>query len=271
MKQKHPMAAKQYAEQVIAGEIVTGAYTQLACQRFLNDLNRDEFYFDEDAAEAICRFIESLPHVKGKWAAKDELIRLEPWQSFVECNLFGFKWTHNKLRRFRESYEEVARKNAKSTRVAARALFMLCEDDEFGAEVYSGATSERPAGQFGKVITLRRKAMNTFICSTKRPFKFFGRINEDVNTYVSLGGRGRLFLTINSVMITQVTTQQNQSGMTDIYLDGGTYIKSFYSILYNPSCVKIAEMGQTHRRIHHRVNWRTAVPKIMHQKYQKAG
>jgi phage terminase large subunit-like protein len=145
MEKKHPKAALQYALDVTEGRILTGRLTRLACQRFLNDLKRDDIWFDEVAANRECNFIERLPHVKGKWAAKKETIKLEPWQSFAECNLYGWKWKRNNLRRFRESYEEVARKNAKSTRLAGRALYMFCEDGEFGAEVYSGATSEKQA------------------------------------------------------------------------------------------------------------------------------
>ena len=46
------------------------------------------------------------------------------------------------------------------------------------------------SGSFGDEITAKRKAMNTFICDTERPFRFVGRVNEDVNTYVSGGRRG---------------------------------------------------------------------------------
>ena len=112
-------------------------------------------------------------------------------------------------------------------------------------------------------INLHRKAMNTLICSTKRPFQFFGRINEDVNTYVNLGSKGNIFVTVPNVAITQRSTQKTAGGMTDIYLDGGTYLKSLYSVMYNPSCVKIAEMGHKHKRLHHKVFWNNAVPKIM--------
>lgn len=86
-----------------------------------------------------------MPHVKGRWAAKKERLKYEPWQCFAECNLFG--WVNKKtgLRRFRESYEEVPRKNAKSTRLAARGLYLFAADNEAGAEVYSGATTEKQA------------------------------------------------------------------------------------------------------------------------------
>jgi len=105
--------------------------------------------------------------------------------------------------------------------------------------------------------------MNTFICSTERPFKFLGRINEDVNIYTSLGAKGNLFLTIPLVAINQKDTQTNNGGMTDIYMDGGTYIKSFYTIIFQPSSVKIRPMGAKHKRLHHSVTWKKTVPMII--------
>lgn len=125
-------------------------------------------------------------------------------------------------------------------------------------------------GNNDKVIpTLKRKVMNTFLCSVDRPFKFMGRLNEDVTTYVNLGNKGFLFLTIMDVAITQKESQQEKSGLTDVYLDNGTYIKSFFSVMYNPSCVKVSMMGSTHKRIHHSVSWNNAVPKILDESYRK--
>jgi hypothetical protein len=124
---------------------------------------------------------------------------------------------------------------------------------------------------FAKKFTLKRKAMNTFLCSTDRPFKFVGRLNEDVTTYVRLGSTGDLFFTIPNIMINQQTTLQVEGGLTDVYMQYGTYVKSFFSVMYNPSCVKIAELGQTNKRIHHKVSWNNAVPKILNEKYRKNG
>lgn len=113
---------------------------------------------------------------------------------------------------------------------------------------------------------LKRKAMNTFICSVDRPFNFIGRINEDVNTYTRLGSTGDLFYTVPLVAINQKQTQSNKGGMTDLYMDSGTYIKSFYSVMYMPSSVKIREMGSSNRRLHHSINWNNTVPKILEDK-----
>ena len=51
-------------------------------------------------------------------------------------------------------------------------------------------------GMISNYINMSRKCMNSFICSTDRKFQFVSRLNEDVNTYLSLGAKGNLFLTI---------------------------------------------------------------------------
>lgn len=115
-----------------------------------------------------------------------------------------------------------------------------------------------------------RKAMNCFFCTTKRPFKFLGRVNEDVNTYTYLGTKGELMFTVRDVVMEQERTQQSSGGMTEMYLDEGTFIKSFYSVMYCPSCVKISKMGVSDNRIHHKVLWKYCTPKIISDKYKKA-
>ena len=116
---------------------------------------------------------------------------------------------------------------------------------------------------------LKRKAMNSFFIRTDRPFEFIGTINEDVNTYTSLGGVGELFLTFKDVSLTQGETQSSEGGMTDIYLDSGTYVKSFYSIIASPSCVEIRLMGNKNMRMHHHITWNNAVPRILKENVRK--
>ena len=123
-------------------------------------------------------------------------------------------------------------------------------------------------GNYKKKIL--RKAMNTFFCDAEKPFKFIGRINEDVNTYTRLGSVGWLALTITDVDIVQKQTQNNKGGMTDVYNESGTYLKSMYSVIGMPSAVKIADMGASHKRIHHNINWNLCVPKIMNERYKKS-
>ena len=120
-----------------------------------------------------------------------------------------------------------------------------------------------------KYHRLLRKAMNTFVLRTDRRFDFVGRINEDVNTYVTEGARGNLFFTIVDVMIRQVQTQSSAGGMSDLYHASGTYLKSFYTVMMHPSSVTVRTMGQAHRRFHHHIRWSHTVPCILNETHRK--
>ena len=136
-----------------------------------------------------------------------------------------------------------------------------------GGDFIGGAGSK--VAKLGSQGKFARKAMNSFFLSTAKPFKFQGRINEDVNSYVGLGNLGKLFITVPRIRLEQKQTQTNAGGMTDVYLNSGTYIKSFYSVMYAPSCVKIAKMGVSNMRLHHMVKWKYAVPEIVSGDLQK--
>lgn len=178
--------ALAYARRVDEGREVAGLYERLMCRRLLSDLERedtDEFPYvlDRTLGGRACRFIELLPHIKGEWARPVYVfgklgyskILLEDWQIFCELQLFG--WIHNitRLRRFRRSYEEVARKNAKSTRVAGRLLYMLTADKEPGAHAYSAATTGEQAREVFDVA--RNMAM--------REPEFLARFGVDVGKH----------------------------------------------------------------------------------------
>lgn len=114
-----------------------------------------------------------------------------------------------------------------------------------------------------------RKCMNSFICSTKRRFWFVGQLNEDVNTYVTLGAKGDLFLTIPFMGVEQAATQKIQGGMTDAYLKYGTFVKSFTTTMMQPSSVYVSMMGFKSNRLHHRISWSNTTPMIIDSKYKK--
>jgi len=154
--------ATQYARDVVDGRILACKWVRLACSRHLNDLERDaagwrytwnpqltrgegEAARTFRPADRACHFIELLPHIKGDWAARRERIVLQAWQVFIVCSIFGWVDRTTGRRRFRIADLFVPRKNGKSMLAAAIGLYMLCADWEHGAEVYSGATSEKQA------------------------------------------------------------------------------------------------------------------------------
>lgn len=132
-----------------------------------------------------------------------------------------------------------------------------------GGDMLGGVLSRRWQAK------ILRKAMNTFFCRTDAEWRFMGRVNEDVNAYTVLSTRGLLFFTTMYAMITQARTQSRPGGMTEEYLASGTYVKSFYTVMMCPSGAHVEMMGETHRRIHHRINWRTVAPLILAESYRK--
>lgn len=148
-------SACQYADDVISGKVVAGKWVRLACQRFIDDL--DKHSFDVDKAQRILDFFpDFIRHVKGKLAGQP--YELSDWEAFILINLFGFVDANGK-RRFRTAYVEVARKNSKSTFCSGIALFMTAFDMEGGAEVYSAATTRDQARiVFGDAQNMVRKS-----------------------------------------------------------------------------------------------------------------
>lgn len=157
---------------MVAGDILACRWVQRACQRQLDDLARytgkaSPYRFNpklKDSkqgrtflpADNLYAFIERLPHVKGPLAGAS--IQLEPWQVFILSTVFGWVRPDGK-RRFRRSYIEVPRGNAKSTLSSAVSLYMLTADGEGGAEVYSLATTRDQARiVFGDAQTMARRS-----------------------------------------------------------------------------------------------------------------
>lgn len=169
--------ATAYAQEVADGKIIACKWHRLACVRHLKDLERaksSDFKYEWNPelknsadriyrpAERICKFAELMPHIKGDWAARGKLIKLEPWQVFVLASIFGWVDRETGKRRFRVADLFVPRKNAKSTIAAVIGLYMLGPDEEFGAEVYSGATSQDQAMEVFRPASLMAKATPRF-------------------------------------------------------------------------------------------------------------
>jgi phage terminase large subunit-like protein len=151
-------AGQRYALEVARGLIPACRWVRLACERQLADLlhgHERGIYFDATpggAADRVLRFFALIRHIKGE--LRGERIRLEPWQAFRIGTVFG--WVREDgLRRFRTAYNEVGRKNAKSTELAGLGLYALAGDGEGGAEVYSAATSRDQA----KIVFNAARAM----------------------------------------------------------------------------------------------------------------
>lgn len=138
-------AVQRYIDGVLDGSVIAGELIRLAVQRQVDDLREGPsrgLRFDPDKAEQAVEFFSYLKHSKGEWAGQE--FRLEPWQMFTIWVSFGWMNAAG-YRRFRTVYEEVPRKNGKSTKAAGVGLKLAFADGEDGAEVYSAATKHDQA------------------------------------------------------------------------------------------------------------------------------
>jgi len=131
----------RYCENVEKGKILVNRFIKQAVQRFRNDLRKSRkkdypYVFDEDKANHFIRFAECLKLYKDEWAGHP--LKLEDWQCFIFCNLYGWVEKDTGFRRFRKAFVFVARKNGKSTIMSTSALYDLLTTN--GAEVICCAT-----------------------------------------------------------------------------------------------------------------------------------
>lgn len=127
-----------------------------------------------------------------------------------------------------------------------------------GGDFIGGWNGSRVKTNFRPV----RKAMNVFFINVNKPVQFNGMINEDSTMGVQEALEGRVVLTNLLVQLEQTTTQAASGGLTDIYKDAGTYQKSFYTLLANPSAVRVSYLHGV-GRVHHVINGDLAYPKIL--------
>ena len=146
---------EQYCERCISDahiseyeDYISGQSHKWACERFLRDISQSQeedawFYWDETEAKRIVDWFTYLRHSKGVLSGKP--ILLTPWQKFLLCQIYGWRRREDGKRRFKKSFFEVGRKNAKSQMEAGIALYEISvtavKNDE-AAEVYTAGTKK---------------------------------------------------------------------------------------------------------------------------------
>ena len=138
----------KYAKEVLAGNIPSCKLVKLACQRHMDDLKKSKtkafpYKFDVKEAERTMEFFKLLKHSKGEYAGTP--INLELWQCFRIGSVFGWKEKKTGYRRYKKAYNQVPRKNGKSTEGGGVGIKLMAADGEEGAEVYSAATKKEQA------------------------------------------------------------------------------------------------------------------------------
>jgi phage terminase large subunit-like protein len=230
---KVEFTANQYVDDVLAGRTVVCKWVRQAVERHVRDLEEGPdrgLFFDEQAAKMGIAFFGLLKHSKGEWAG--QTIHLEPWQQFILWVVFGWyrddsdRWVETLpngrvqdtrgTRRFRTGYQEVARKNGKSTIAAGIGLKLLVADNEPGAEVYTAATKKDQAKITHSEATRMVKA-SPALRREIRVFKDNLNIENTASKYEPLGADADSMdgLNVHGAIIDELHAHKNR-GVWDV-------------------------------------------------------
>lgn len=145
-----------YPWDVLEGRIVACELVKLACQRFVDFLNKEEYYFDKEDYLRKVRITESLKHFKGDFNGRNFL--LEPFQKFVFAAVYGIKKKRDGKRVTRTVILSMGRKGGKSSLISAMAINALLEED--CAQCIVAANSASQAGILFKMAQKYLKSID---------------------------------------------------------------------------------------------------------------
>lgn len=178
--------AIEYANAVVNGEKVAGADIVNACQRFLDDLERDDLEFRTKEPDAAVSIMEGIfVHRKGEDLDGTPLLgkpfKLEPWQIFIVYNLLGFWYKGTNERKYKEALIMLGRKNGKTSFIAAFSFAVAIIQRKSGSTIYVVAAALKQALESFNflIFTLKYKKIisdfevkdNSFEHSIKYEFK----------------------------------------------------------------------------------------------------
>ncbi len=154
----------EYANSIIEGRKVACVELIQGCQRFLNDLKNPNYDFNPVDAEFVIGIIEKIfVHQKGEDMQGRPLrgrpFLLEPWQKFVVYNLLGFFHKGTRLRKYKEAFIMLARKNGKTPFMSALAWGLGLLEIKSGAEIVVVGAVLKQALQGFNFLTYNVKAM----------------------------------------------------------------------------------------------------------------
>ena len=178
--------AQTYIDDVLANRQVACKWVRLAVEPHVKDMDTGAergLSFDQTEAKKAIAFFSLLKHSKGEWAG--QTIILEPWQQFILWVLFGWK-REDGTRRFRTAYQEIARKNGKSTIAAGVGLYLMIADNEPGAEIYTAAT-KRDQARITHAEATRMVKSSPALRKEIRSFKDNLHIPDTASKYEPLG------------------------------------------------------------------------------------
>lgn len=166
MAKSYKQIAIKYAKDVVSGKKIAADGVIWSCKRFLSDLERDDLELRPKDPDFVIGIIEEVfIHKQGEGldgkSLVDKPLELQPWQIFIVYNLVGFYYKGTNERRFKEAFIFVARKNGKTTFIAALSFALSLLERKSGSKIYITSASLKQAAQsFDEIVyTLKHRKM----------------------------------------------------------------------------------------------------------------
>lgn len=140
----------EYAQSIVCEKKLACPELVQACQRFLDDLHNPMYDLCPKNAEFVIQIIEStFVHMQGERLDGTPLrgtpFLLEPFHKFIVYNVAGFYLKGTPIRRFKEAFIYIPRKNIKTTFAGALAWALGLLDRRSGSKVYIVANAMKQA------------------------------------------------------------------------------------------------------------------------------
>lgn len=152
----------KWAKEVTGNSEEYGKEVVLACERFLNDLEREDIELrTKDPDFCIDLIQNTLVHQQGEDLNGEPLMGkpflLEPWQKFVIYNLMGFYYKGTNERRYKEAFIQIGRKNGKTSLIAGLAWAVSILQKDSGSKTYIVANAMKQSLEAFNFITFSLK------------------------------------------------------------------------------------------------------------------
>lgn len=154
----------EYVDSILSGRKVACKELIQACERFKRDLDNKEYEFNPKDAEFVIGIIEkTFVHDQGERLdgspLRGEPFLLEQWQKFIIYNLLGFHLKGTQIRRYKEAFIMIPRKNGKTRFAAALAWALSLLERKSGSKIYIVAAALRQAIQSFEFINFNIRNM----------------------------------------------------------------------------------------------------------------
>lgn len=227
----------EYAKSIVEGRKIANKEVRQACQRFIDDLGNDAYDFNPKDAEFVIRIIErTFVHQKGEnmegYPLRGTPFLLQPWQKFIIYNLLGFYHKGTKLRRFKEAFNMLPRKQGKTPLMSSLAWGLGLLERKSGAEIVIVGAQLKQALQSFNFLNYNLKHMgeekNFRILDNNQEHSISGELGDGYLRIETIAGNSDRMDSLNTLIqiLDELHLYRNASQYNTIKESGKAYRNS---------------------------------------------